>query len=95
MLHLAVLFIVYGRDELLRIFVWLVALGVFVAAGYMIGVIVVKIYKDGHPRSFDDILICYGGLLFCFTVMIGEIHLTAVYIGYGRDGGLVASLNSM
>ena len=61
----------------------------------MIAVIVADMYKDGHPRKFVEILLCYGILLFCFTVMIGEIHLTAVYIGYGRDGGLVASLNSM
>ena len=93
-IHLTADFIIYGRDELLRIFVWFVATVVFVAAGFVIATLFVKMYKDGHPRSFEDILICYGGLLFCFTVMIGEIHLTAVYIGYS-DVGLVASLKSM
>ena len=84
--YLSVLFIVYGQDELFRVFACVLALRIFLLAGFGIIVIV-----NEPPAEFIAAVFVYSGILLCLTVMLGDIYLLAVYMIYGQDG-LVESL---
>ena len=89
--YLSVLYIVYGQDELFRVFACVLALGIFLLVGVGVFAVVKKIYENGHSPYLIEIVFCYGAIILGITVMLGDIYLLAVYMIYGQEG-LVESL---
>ena len=58
-IHQTVRLIVYGQDEMLRVFSWFVALIILVATVFWIGAFVHYIYKKGHPRDLAIMNLSY------------------------------------